>query len=62
MTAGRFLAQHRDLLKRLSSEGGQVSLLVSVLDTEPCGFSIPPAVSQLFGELGITIEFELGAD
>jgi hypothetical protein len=62
LTAARFLAKHRDLLKRIHSDGGQVSLLVSVLDTEPCGFSIPPAASQLFGELGITIEFELGAD
>ena len=58
----RFFTAHADTLRRIGAEGGQVSLLV----TAPAGainsFSLAPAVSRVFGELGIALEFEFSGD
>ena len=58
----RFLNAHAETLRRIGAEGGQVSLLV----TAPCsglsGFMLAPAVSHVFSDLGITLEFEFTTD
>jgi hypothetical protein len=43
-------------------EGGQASLLVSLSPVAVDSFSVSAEVSQIFGELGITIEFEMASD
>jgi hypothetical protein len=50
---------HAELLRRIRSEGGEISLLVALSIGELSGFSLVPEVSRVFGEFGITIEFEL---
>jgi hypothetical protein len=50
---------HAELLRRSRSEGGEISLLVALSIGELSGFSLVPEVSRVFGEFGITIEFEL---
>jgi hypothetical protein len=50
------------LFERIRLEGGQVCLLVSLSPVAVDSFSVAPEVSQIFGELGITIEFEMTSD
>jgi hypothetical protein len=40
------------------ADGGQASLLVSLSSLAVDSFSLTPATSRIFGDLGITIEFE----
>ncbi|HEY2463672.1 MAG TPA: hypothetical protein VGI32_06405 [Steroidobacteraceae bacterium] len=47
------------LLQTIHSEGGEISLLVTVSPTATNSFSLPPEVSRMFGELGIALEFEI---
>ncbi|HEY4447009.1 MAG TPA: hypothetical protein VGN03_00205 [Steroidobacteraceae bacterium] len=54
----RFFTAHASTLRRISSEGGQVSLLITAHSTELSGFSLAPAVSRVFSDFGITLEFE----
>jgi len=58
----RFFTAHAGTLRRISSEGGQVSLLITAHSTELSGFSLAPAVSRVFSDLGITLEFEFTTD
>jgi hypothetical protein len=58
LSATWFFHSHATLLRRIRSEGGQVSLLVALPTGELSGFSLVPEASRVFGELGITIEFE----
>ena len=60
--AGIFFKQHAPSLRRIGSEGGQVSLLVTISGSEVNNFTLAPEASRLFGELGIAVEFELTAD
>lgn len=62
LSATRFLGKHAELLRRIRTEGGQVSLLVSMSGAAPTSFIVPPEASQAFGDLGVAIEFELGGD
>lgn len=55
-----FFKTHAELLRRIRAEGGEVALLVTIYSTD--SFSLAPVVSQILGELGITIEFELAGD
>jgi hypothetical protein len=57
-----FFHKHATLLRRISSEGGQISLLVTLSAGEVDSFSLMPEVSRTFGEFGITVEFELTHD
>jgi hypothetical protein len=57
----RILAPHADLLRRIRSEGGSISVLVTVCAAEVESFTLPDATSRMFGDLGITLEFELAA-
>jgi hypothetical protein len=59
LSAGRFLKAHADLLRRVRSEGGDVTLLVTICGGEVGSFTLAPEVSLMLGELGIAVEFEL---
>ena len=61
MTARTLIRMHAPLFDRIRAEGGQASLLVS-LSPLAGSFSLTPEVSRLFGDLGITIEFEMTDD
>ena len=58
----RFLGAHANTLRRITAENGQVSLLVTASSNAVGGFSLAPAVSRVFSELGITLEFEFPSD
>ncbi len=58
----RFFSAHAATLRRICAEGGQVSLLVTAPAGAVSGFSLAPAVSRAFGELGIALEFEFTGD
>jgi hypothetical protein len=58
----RFFNAHAATLRRISAEGGQVSLLITAPAPAVSGFSLVPAVSRVFSDLGITLEFEFSTD
>lgn len=58
----RFFSAHAATLRRIAAEGGQMSLLVTASAEGLSGFSLAPAVSRVFSELGITLEFEFTTD
>ena len=62
MCAMRFFSRHAQLLRRIRTEGGQVSLLVTISTAEASSFSLVPEVSRVFSELGIALEFEFASD
>lgn len=59
LTARVLVRAHVALFERIRVEGGQACLLVSLSPTVVDSFSMAPEVSQIFGQLGITIEFEM---
>jgi hypothetical protein len=61
LSTTRFFHLHAALLRRIRSEGGQISLLVT-LSAEVGSFSLLPEVSRAFGDFGVTVEFELTDD
>jgi len=60
--ATRFLSTHAQTLRRIGSEGGQVSLLVNVSSDEVSSFQVTPEVSRVLSELGIAVEFEFARE
>jgi hypothetical protein len=50
------------LLQRILSEDGDISLLVTLSPAAVSSFSLAPEVSRVFGELGVTLEFEITND
>lgn len=58
LSATRFVRVHGDLLRRIRSDGGQISLLVALSASEVGSFSLLPEVSRVLGEFGVTVEFE----
>jgi hypothetical protein len=54
----QFLRLHGELLRRIGSEGGQISMLIALSAADVGSFSLRPEVSRTLGELGITVEFE----
>lgn len=62
LCAVRFNKAHADLLHAIRSEGGEISLLVTLSATAVSNFSLAPQTSRMFGELGITLEFEITND
>jgi hypothetical protein len=59
LCAVRFNKAHAELLHTIRSEGGEISMLVTLSPTTMNTFSLPPHISRIFGELGITLEFEI---
>jgi len=62
LCAARLNKAHGALLQKIHSENGEISLLVTLSPTAVSSFSLGPEVSRTFGELGITLEFEIGDD
>ena len=58
LCALRFFSVHGALLRRIRTEGGQVSVLVTISTADASSFSLVPEVSRVFSELGIALEFE----
>ncbi len=57
--AVRFFRSKAALFERLHKEGGEVSLLVSFSPTAVGSFTLSPEVTRTFGELKVTVEFEV---
>lgn len=57
VTAIHLRRLHAAFLDRLNAEGGLVSLSIAQ-SPAVSAFSLAPEVSRIFGELGITLEFE----
>jgi hypothetical protein len=53
---------HDALLHKICSEGGEISLLVTLSPPAVSSFNLTPEVSRIFGELGIALEFEFASD
>jgi hypothetical protein len=62
LCAVRFNTSHAALLRAIRSEGGEISLLVTISPAAVNTLSLPPQVSRIFGELGVTLEFEIAND
>jgi hypothetical protein len=62
LTAVRFLKGHGELLRRIHTEGGQTSLLVTISTAEASSFSLSPELSRVFSDLGVALEFEFSDD
>jgi hypothetical protein len=62
LTAARFFKVHGELLRRIRSEGGQASLLVTMSTPEASSFSLTPEICRVFSELGVALEFEFSGD
>ena len=62
LCAMRFNKAHAEVLQTIRSQGGEISLLVTLSPAAVSTFSFPPQVSRLFGELGIALEFEITDD
>jgi hypothetical protein len=62
LCAVRLSKLHGSLLQKVRSEGGEVSLLVTLSPTAASSFNLAPEVSRICGELGITLEFEMTND
>jgi hypothetical protein len=60
--AARFNKAHAALLHTIRSEGGEISLLVTLSPASVSTFSLAPQISRVFGEMGITLEFEITDD
>jgi hypothetical protein len=60
--AARLKKMHAASLQTIRSEGGEISLLVTLSPPSMNTFSLPPHVSRMFGDLGITLEFEITND
>jgi hypothetical protein len=58
----RLSKEHEATLRKICSDGGEISLLVTLSPTAVNAFSLPPQVSRMFGELGIALEFEIAND
>lgn len=61
-SASRFLKLHAELLRRVRAEGGDVSLLVTVHSGAVSSFTLAPGASQILGDLGIAVEFDLAGE
>jgi len=59
LKASRFFNVHSDFLRRIRTDGGEISLLVALSPDRVMSFTLAPEVSRVFGELGVTVEFEL---
>jgi hypothetical protein len=62
LCAARLSGVHAALLQTIHSEGGEISLLVTISPAAVSTFSLLPQISRMFGELGITLEFEITKD
>jgi len=52
---------HGAPLHNIRSDGGEISLLVTLSPTAVSSFTLTPEVSRMFGEMGIALEFDIAA-
>jgi len=62
LCAVRLSKAHAAFLDTIRSGGGAVSLLVTLSPTAVSSFNLAPEVTRIFGELGVTLEFEMASD
>ncbi len=62
LSTSLFLGTHADVLRRIRSEGGEVTLLVTVASGDVGSFTLAPEASRILGDLGIAVEFELASE
>jgi hypothetical protein len=62
LCAARFNETHSAWIRSIHSEGGEISLLVTLSPTAVSTFSLLPQVSRMLAELRITLEFEITDD
>ena len=62
LCAIRFNTAHAAWFQTIRSGGGEISLLVTIAPSSMNSFNLAPQVSRVFGELGITLEFEITND
>ena len=62
LSAVRLSKLYEATLRKICSNGGEINLLVTLSPTSMNTFSLQPQVSRIFGELGITLEFEITND
>jgi hypothetical protein len=58
----KFSKTHAALFQAVQSEGGEISLLVTLSHSAVSTFSLPPQISRRLGDLGITLEIEFFGD
>ncbi len=56
------LARHRELLSKLRSDGGEVSLLIEISPVANASFSFSAATARKLADLNIEVEFQFIAD
>jgi hypothetical protein len=62
MTARVLVRSHAALFEKVRAEGGEVCLLISISPGATSSFSLAASVCQVFGDLGINIEFEFAEE
>lgn len=55
-----FLRQHGDFVRRVQTEGGEISLIVALSPKALHGFTLSPQIGRALSELGVPVEFEFG--
>jgi hypothetical protein len=61
LRTSRFFSPHKDF-RRVRSEGGGVTLLVTIYNGKVSSFTLAPEAGQLFGDRGVAVEFELASE
>jgi hypothetical protein len=62
LCVARLSKLHGAPLHKIRSDGGEISLLVTLSPSAVSSFTLAPEVSRIFSELGVTLEFELASD
>lgn len=56
------LARHRDCLRRLQADGGEVSLLIELSPVANAAFTLSSRIARKLADLNIEVEFQFVAD
>lgn len=62
MTARVMVRSHAALFERVRAEGGEACMLISLSPGALSGFNLSSGVCQIFGHLGVSLEFETAED
>jgi hypothetical protein len=62
LCAVRLSKSHGALLHKIRADGGEISVLVTLSADAVSSFSLAPEAARAFGELGVTLEFEMAND
>src|SRR5581483_3302491 len=56
------LARHRECLRQLQADGGEVSLLIELSPVANAGFTISNRIARQLADLNVEVEFQFAAD